>query len=80
MKEWLLQRYGTSTFNTCPYCALHCMVGPPIEIYLDPFDKPAAVHSLASVPLYWQAKVHEDLFWDEALGILEKAPNGKPTQ
>ena len=28
MKSWLLKRYGSSTFNTCPHRALPCMEGP----------------------------------------------------
>ena len=40
MKEWLLQQYGVSTFNTCPHRALHCMVGPHIEIHVNPTAKP----------------------------------------
>ena len=56
------------------------MVSPPIEIHVDPATKPVAVHTPASVPLHWQAKVHEDLLWDEALGIFEKVPHGEPTQ
>ena len=31
MKTWLLDRYGSSTFNTCPHRALPCMEGPPIQ-------------------------------------------------
>ena len=34
MKAWLLERYGASTFNTCPHRPLPCMEGPPIEIFL----------------------------------------------
>ena len=34
MKDWLLKRYNSSTFNTCPHQRLPCMVGPPVEIHL----------------------------------------------
>jgi len=79
MKEWLLQRYDASTFNTCPHRALHFMAGPPIEIHVDLFAKPVVVHTPSSIPLHWQERVHEDLLRDEALGILEKVPHGEPT-
>ena len=28
MKEWLLKRYSSSTFNTCPHRPMPCMAGP----------------------------------------------------
>ena len=80
MKTWLLERYASSTFNTCPHRPLHCMAGPPIEIHVSPSAKPRAFHTLASIPLHWQQQVHADLLRDEALGILEKVPHGEPTQ
>ena len=42
MKAWLLDRYASSTFNTCPHRALPCMEGPPIEIHVDPAATPKA--------------------------------------
>ena len=79
MKTWLLERYASSTFNTCLHRPLHCMAGPPIEIHISPSAKPRAFHTLASIPLHWQQQVNADLLRDEALGILEKVPHGKPT-
>ena len=79
MKTWLLERYASSTFNTCPHRPLHCMAGPPIEIHVSPLAKPRAFHTLASIPLHWQQQVHADLLWDETLGILEKVLHGEPT-
>ena len=35
MRQWLLDRYAASTFNTCPQQALPCMEGPLIEIHVD---------------------------------------------
>ena len=40
MKAWLLARYASSTFNTCPHRVLPCMEGSPKEIHVDP----AATH------------------------------------
>ena len=80
IKTWLLERYASSTFNTCPHRPLHCMAGPPIEIHVSTSAKPRAFHTPASIPLHWQQQVHADLLRDEALGILEKVPHGEPTQ
>ena len=78
MKKWLLLRYASSTFNTCPHRALPCMEGPPIEIHVDPNATPKACHTPANVPLHWQQQVYEDLIRDEALGVIERVPYGAP--
>ena len=52
MREWLLHKYTSSTFNTCPHRALHCMAGPPIEIHLDPLAQLMACHTLSPIPLH----------------------------
>ena len=78
MKKWLLDRYASFTFNTCPHRALPNMEGPPIEIHVDPTATPKACHTPASVPLYWQQRVYEDLLRDEALGVIERVPYGEP--
>ena len=80
MKTWLLERYTSSTFNTCPHRPLHCMVEPPIEIHVIPSAKPRAFHTPASIPLHWQQQVHAGHLQDEALKILEKVLHGEPTQ
>ncbi|KAJ8335347.1 hypothetical protein SKAU_G00386890 [Synaphobranchus kaupii] len=78
MKDWLLERYASSTFNTCPHRALPCMEGPPIEMHVDPTATPRACHTAAGVPLHWQQRVYDDLLWDEALGVIERVPYGEP--
>ncbi|XP_068678617.1 uncharacterized protein [Montipora foliosa] len=78
MKAWLLDRYASSTFNTCPHRALPCMEGPPIEIHVEPTATPKASHTPAPVPLHWQQRVYEDLLRDEALGVIERVPYGEP--
>ena len=45
MKAWLLARYASSTFNTCPHQPLPCMEGPSIEIHVDPDAMPKACHT-----------------------------------
>ena len=78
MKKWLLARYASSTFNTCPHRALPRMLGPPVEIHVDPEAKPRACHTPASIPLHWQQQVQDDLQRDEALGVIESVPYGEP--
>lgn len=78
MKEWLLNRFGGSTFNTCPHRPLPCMTGPPIEIHIDESAKPKTCHTAAPIPLHWQEQVQKDLLRDEALGVIEKVPYGEP--
>ena len=78
MKQWLLDTYAGSTFNTCPHRALPCMTGPPIEIHVDESATPRTCHTPAPIPLHWQQRVREDLIRDEALGVIEKVPYGKP--
>ena len=78
MRDWLLKRYGKSTFNTCPHKPLPSMTGPPIEIHIDESAKPKTCHTAAPIPLHWQEQVHKDLIRDEALGVIEKVPYGEP--
>lgn len=78
MRAWLLDRYASSTFNTCPHRALPSMEGPPIEIHVEPTATPKASHTPAPVPLHWQQRVYEDLLCDEALGVIERVPDGEP--
>ncbi|KAK3710029.1 hypothetical protein QZH41_012419, partial [Actinostola sp. cb2023] len=78
MKAWLLEHYAASTFNTCPHRALPCMEGPAVEIHLDPTATPKASHTPANVPIHWQQRVYDDLFRDEALGVIERVPYGEP--
>ena len=78
MKQWLIDRYASSTFNTCPHRALPCMSGPPMEIHIDESATPKVCHTPATVPLHWQQRVYEDLLRDEALGVIERVPIGVP--
>ena len=79
MKEWLLDRYKNSTFNTCPHQILPNMEGPPIEIHIDPQSQPVAVHTPSPIPLHWQDKVERDLKRDVSLGVIEPVPHGEPS-
>ena len=49
MKAWILERYGSSTFNTCPHLPLPCMDGPPIDIHVEDIATPLpASHFIGS--------------------------------
>ena len=78
MRQWLLDTYASSTFNTCPHRALPCMSGPPMEIHIDESATPKVCNKPAPVPLHWQQRVYEDLLRDEALGVIERVPHGVP--
>ena len=78
MKKWLLDRYASSTFNTCPHRALPCLSGPEMEIHIDDNATPKVCHTPATVPLHWQKQVYDDLLRDEALGVIERVPTGVP--
>ena len=78
MEEWLLHRFTSSTFNTCPHRPLPCMTGPPVEIHLEDGVIPRTVHTAAPVSIHWQEQVLSDLKRDEALGVIERIPYGEP--
>ena len=78
MRDWLLEWYSKSTFNTCPPRPLPCMTGPPVEMHVDETAKPKTYHTAAPIPLHWQDKVLKDLEREEALGVIEKVPYGEP--
>ena len=80
MKEWLLSRYCSSKFNTCPHQGLPEMTGPPVDIHLRQEARPVACHKATSIPIYWKDKVHADLKRDEALGVIEPVPFGEPVE
>ncbi|XP_066924129.1 uncharacterized protein [Clytia hemisphaerica] len=78
MRDWLLDQYGSSSFNTCPHQPLPSMDGPPVEIHLQDNAVPVARHKAIPVPVHWQEQVHKDLLRDEALGVIERVPIGEP--
>ena len=80
MRNWLLDRYSKSTFNTCPHRPLPCMTGPPIEIHIDESATPKTCHTPAPIPIHWQEEVKNNLLQDVALGVIEEVPYGEPVQ
>ena len=77
MRDWLLKRYGASTFNVCQHKMLQQLSGPPLEIHLESDAKPRACHTPAYVPIHWQKQVEADLIRDEKLCVLEHVPFGE---
>ena len=76
LRQWLLDYYGATTFNTCEHQPLPMMRCDPLELHVDPNAKPTAIHKPAMVPIHWQDRVYHDLERDVKLGVLEKvAPN-----
>ena len=78
MRAWLLDRFASSTFNTCPHQPLPAMSGPPMEIRVDPTAKPVVTRRPPHVPVHWQAAVADQLKRDEALGVIERVPANTP--
>ena len=54
LRQYLLDRYKSSTFNTFEHRKLPLMTGPPMQLVVDPEAKPVAYHTPVPVPLHWQ--------------------------
>ena len=80
MKNWMFDRFASSTFNKCPHQPLPFMEGDPIKLHVDPDATPKAVHTAIPVPLHWRDQVREDLQKDVRLGVIEPVPAGEPTR
>ncbi len=79
VREWLLDYYASSTFNTCEHQLLPMMKGvPPMRILMKDGAEPVAVHRPAAIPAHWQEKVKADIERDIKLGVLERVPANTP--
>ena len=78
IKEWLLDYYSATAFNTCEHQPLPMMTCEPLRLFVDPNAKPVAVHKPALVTIHWREKVYQDLERDVRLGILEKVHRNTP--
>ena len=78
LKEFLLEYYSSSTFNTCCHQPLPGMHGPPLEFALKPNSSPVAIFTPAVVPLHYEEKVKRDLDRDVEMGVLEKVDVNEP--
>ena len=78
MREWLVDRYGASTFNKCPHQPLPVMTGPPMKVNISESATPYITRRPPRVPIHWRAQVIEQLDRDIALGVIERVPPGTP--
>ncbi len=78
LRQYLLDHYASSTFNTCPHQPLPMMEGPPMRLIIDDSASPVAHHNPIPVPLHWQDKVKAGLDQDVQLGVIEPVPVGTP--
>ena len=80
LKEWLVQAFSSSAFNTCSHQQLQTMTGAPVKIKFKEGAQPRAVHTPIPVPHHWKKKVKSDIDRDVRLGIIEPVPQGTPTE
>ena len=78
LKDYLLDYYRSSTFNSCPNQPLPMMTGPPLRLMVDPEANPVAFHTPIPVALHWQDDVKQGLEQDIKLGVIEKVSVGEP--
>jgi hypothetical protein len=79
IKDWVVEYYRASAFNTCTYQQLPMVTSsPPLKLLVDPDFKPVAVFRPGSVPLHLEKEVKEGLDKDERLGVIEKVPVNTP--
>ena len=78
LQNWILDRYQSSTFNTCECQTLPLMEGPPLELHIDPEAKPIGVQKSIPVLLHWQQEVKQSIDRDVKLGVLEAVLVGEP--
>ena len=79
LKNWILNRYASSTFNICENQTLPKMSGPPLKLNIDPSVVPTAVHTPIPIPVHWKEEVKAQLDRDCKLGVIEPVPWGEPT-
>ena len=79
IKDWIVNWYKSSTFNTCEHQPLPKMKGEPLGIYTREDGKPYVVHTHSPIPVHFQQEVKEQLDRDVRLGVLEKVPPNTPT-
>ena len=76
LQQYLLDRYKSSTFNTCEHQSLPLMAGLPMQLMVDSNAIPVAHHTPVPVPLHWQEEVKAGLDQDVSLGVIEPVPVG----
>ena len=81
LKEFLIQYYSDSAFNTCESQSLPLMRdSPPMRLHVDKNAKPVAFHKPYPIPLHFQKAVKEQLDNDVKMGVLGKVEVGEKTE
>ena len=78
IKNYLLNLYKSSTFNTCEHQELPLMNVPPMKLMVNKEAEPVAHHTPVPVPIHWQEDVKRGLDHDVLMGVLEPVPIGEP--
>ena len=80
MKQWLIDHYGSSTFNKCSHQRLPMMSTTPLRIHINKDAEPVAAHNARPVPIHLREKVKAQLDEDVRLGVIERVKVGTPTK
>ena len=72
MKEYILNRYASSTFNTCPHHPIPIIPGPPVSIHVDPSATPVCVNTPGQVPLNLNDGFEKGMKLDESSDAISK--------
>ena len=76
MKEWLLEKYSSSTSKHCPHEPSPTIEADPIRIHLDPNAIPKPAFTAATVPIHLRKAVSEQIQQDVAKCIIEPSKSG----
>jgi hypothetical protein len=77
LKQWLLDYYAASTFNTCELQPLSLMHGPPMRLMVNPDVTPVAHHTLyqyhykVSTAMWHWASLSQYQLANPSLGVIE---------
>ena len=80
LKQWLIDAFSNSAFNTCSHQTLNVMTGKPMDIVFEENATPYAVHVPIPIPRHWKERVKEEIDRDVRLGIIEPVPQGTPVE
>ena len=79
MRSWLLDYFGSSTFNTCVHEPSRLMKADPIRIHIDPDAVPKPAFTAATVPIHYREAVSEQIKQDLDRKVIERVGAGVPT-
>ena len=74
LRQYRLNHYQSSTFNTCEHQPLPMMEGPPLQLMVDLSATPVAIHTPVPVPIHWRDDIKAGLDRDVRLGVIEPVP------